>query len=97
MLRDVLRDSWAYQEILQEGVENERQQELLRQRQALITFMQLHFPNVVHLAQKQADTVKDPETLQNLVLKLFAAQTGEQAAEVLLSVDQIAGQKKKKK
>src|SRR5947209_1786215 len=61
MLRDVLRDTWAYQEILQEGREEERQQELLRQRQALMAFIQLHFPNVVHLAQKQTDTVKDPE------------------------------------
>src|SRR5579863_2833035 len=35
MFEDALKDSWAYQEILQEGKLEERQEGLQRQRQAL--------------------------------------------------------------
>jgi len=112
MLQDILRKTWAYQEIMQEGREEglqkglteglqkgltegrqegreeERQQRLKDQRQMLITFMQMHFPNITALAQKQANTIKDPEELQSLVLKLFAVQTEEQATQILLAVTQ---------
>ena len=93
MLRDVLRDTWAYQEIMQEGREEERQQRLKDQRQILMTIIQTHFPNITDLAQKRADAIKDPETLQSLVLKMSAAQTEDQAKQALLEVAKI---KKKK-
>ena len=102
MHRDVLRDSWAYQEILQEGLqkglekgreeglekglEKERQQRLKDQRQMLMTIVETHFPNVAQLAKKQAHAIKDPQVLQNLVLKVFAAQTEEQAMQMLFDV-----------
>jgi len=93
MLHDVLRDSWAFQEIMQEGREEERQQRLKDQRQTLVSFIHMHFPNVTDLAQQQTETMKDPEKLQDLILKVFAVQTEEQAIQLLLSV----GKKKKKK
>ena len=86
MLRDALRDSWAYQEIMQEGREEERQQRLKDQRQILMTIIQTHFPNITDLAQKRVAAIKDPETLRSLVLKMFAAQTEEQAKQTLLEV-----------
>jgi len=98
MHRDALRDSWAYQEILQEGVEKglekgreeglekERQQRLKDQRQMLMTIVETHFPNITQLAKKQAHAMKDPEALQNLVLKVFAAQSEEQATQILFDV-----------
>src|SRR5947208_14609281 len=107
MLQDILQNTWAYKEIMQEGLEKglqkgreegreeERQQRLKDQRQTLITIVQAHFPNIKDFAQKQANTVKDPELLQSLVLKLFAAQTEEQATQILLTVK--PGQKNKKK
>ena len=116
VLQNVLRDAWAYQEILQEGWEEglqkglqegleqgleqgrqeglqegqrkERQQRLKDQRQMLLTVTQMHFPNLVPLAQKQAKAITDPEALQALVLKLLAAQTEEQAQQALLAVAQ---------
>src|SRR2546423_5010200 len=93
MLRDVLRDTWAYQEIMQEGREEERQQRLKDQRQILMTIIQTHFPNITDLAQKRVDAIKDPETLQSLVLKMSAAQIEDQAKQALLEVAKI---KKKK-
>jgi len=101
MLQDILRDTWAYKEIMQEGLqkglqkgrEQERQQRLKDQRQIFMTIIQTHFPNITDLAQKRVDAIKDPETLQSLVLKMFAAQTEEQAKQALLEV----GKNKKKK
>ena len=56
--------------------------------------VQAHFPNIMELAQKQANTVKDPELLQSLILKLFAAHTEEEATQILRAVN--PRQKKKK-
>ena len=97
MLRDALRDSWAYQEIMQEGFEKgrekERRQRVKDQRQMLMAFVQAHFPNIMELAQKQANSMKDPEMLQRLSIQVLAAQTEEQAIQTLLS----GGTEKKKK
>jgi len=86
MLRDVLRDSWAYQEIMQEGREEGRQQRLKDQRQRLVAIVQVHFPAIASLAQEQADVMKDPEVLQGLILKVVAAQNEEEARQLLLAI-----------
>lgn len=100
MLRDLLRDSWAYQEIMQEGYnkgidkgiekgrEAEREEELRRQRQLLLTIIQIHFPHAADLAQVQAGAIKDPEILQSLIFKILASQTEEQATQSLLAINQ---------
>ena len=97
MLRDVLRDTWAYQEIMQEGREEERQQRLKDQRQMLMSLVQVHFSNIAHLAKERADAIKDPEALQSLILKVVAAQDEEEAKQILLSVSRAASRKKRKK
>lgn len=113
MLRDVLRDTWAYQEIMQEGREEglqkgleeglqkgreeERQQRLKDQRQMLMTIVEVHFSNIAQLAQERADAIKDPEVLQGLILKVVAAQNEEEAKQILLSVSRAASRKKRKK
>ena len=105
MLPDVLRDTWAYQEImqegreegLQEGREEERQQRLKDQRQMLMTIVEVHFSNIAQLAQERADAIKDPEALQGLILKVVAAQNEEEAKQILLSVSRAASRKKRKK
>ena len=85
MLQDVLRDTWAYQEILQEGLEKGREEGLNSQRQMLVALVEAHFPNIVQLAQERAEAIKDPKGLQRLFLKLVAAQKEEEAIKVLLS------------
>ena len=92
MMQDLLRDSWVYQEIMQEGYdkgrEEEREEELRRQRQLLMTIVQMHFPNTADLAQQQVDAIKEPEILQSLIFKVLESQTEEQATECLLSINQ---------
>ncbi len=113
MLQDILRDTWAYKEIMQEGREEGlqkgleegrqegreegRQQRLKDQRQMLMTLVQVHFSNIAQLAQERADAIKDPEVLQSLILKMVAAQNEEEAKQILLSVSWAASRKKRKK
>src|SRR5260221_504937 len=113
MLRDVLRDTWAYQEIMQEGreeglqlgiqegrqegLQEGLQQRLKDQRQILMTIMQAHFPDLVSLAKKQMNEVQDPDMLQQMVLQLLVAQSGEQAQQVLLTIGSSSPVKRRKK
>jgi predicted transposase YdaD len=101
MLRDILHDTWAYQEIMQEGrqeglqlglqegrqegVLEERQQRLKDQRQMLMTIVRLHFPQMASLAQEHAEGITDPEVLQGMVLQLLVAQNEDQVKNILLS------------
>ena len=95
MFQDILRESWVYQEIgqqfheqgLEQGREEERRQELQRQHQTLMSFVQLHFPELPALANQQTKSINDPEVLQSVITKLFAAQTAEEAKQILLEVN----------
>lgn len=92
-MRDRLRDTPAYQEILEEGREEGREQarqELLRlmqsQREILVNLVQLRFPGIVALAKKQASAINDLERLQLLTNRMLSVPTLEQAVEDLLDV-----------
>ncbi len=87
-MQDFLQESWLYQEIMQKGRDEERQQRLKDQRQLLLTIIHMHFPNITNLAQKQAEAIKDPEVLQGLIFKVLAAEAEEEATLSLLAVSQ---------
>jgi predicted transposase YdaD len=88
MFQDILRESPIYQEIVEQGRDEERQQELQRQRQTLTSFVQRHFSEITALAMQQADGITDPEVLQTAILRLLDAQTVEEARQILLGVNQ---------
>ena len=79
MYQDILQESWVYQEILQEG----REQAL---RQTLISYIETRFPALASLAKQQTSTIKDPDVLQRVIVKLFAVQTAEEAERFLLTL-----------
>jgi len=87
MFQDILSESWVYQELVEQGVEKERQQELQRQRQTIIGFVQRRFPEITALAEQQTAKITDPETLQTVILELLDAQTIEEARQILLNLD----------
>ena len=87
MFQDILSESWVYQELVEQGVEKERQQELQRQRQTIIGFVQRRFPEISTLAEQQTAKITDPEMLQTVILKLLDAQTIEEARQILLNLD----------
>ena len=87
MFQDILRESWVYQELVEQGVEKERQQELQRQRQTIVGFVQRRFPEISALAEQQTAKITDPEMLQTVILKLLDAQMLEEARQILLNLD----------
>ncbi|MFL5692565.1 MAG: Rpn family recombination-promoting nuclease/putative transposase [Ktedonobacteraceae bacterium] len=85
------------QEGRQEGRQEGLQQRLKDQRQILMTIIQAHFPDLVTLAKKQMNEIQDPDMLQQMVLQLLVAQSGEQAQEVLVAVSSSSTASGKKK
>ena len=89
MLRDALRDSWAYQEIMQEGREEGLQEQCL----TVLEIVQSRFPGIEPLVKKTVNTISDLALLRRLIVKISVIQTEEEAKQALLEIGKI---KKKK-
>jgi len=81
MLADILKESWVYQEIAEEGREEGRAEEL---RNMLTHLTSLRFPNLVSQAQKQAEQTKSQEQLRTMIDKLFTATTEQEARDAFI-------------
>ena len=104
MLRDVMKETWAFQESALEGHEEELPQrfqmafmqgihqahkEILQElRQTLVKIVRLRFPNVVRLARKQTFSIDDSAILRDLIVKMSIAENSEEAVVYLLEVDE---------
>ncbi len=104
MLRDVMKETWAFQEAALEGHEEELPQrfqmafmqgihqahkEILQElRQTLVKIVRLRFPNIVRLAKKQTFSIDDSAILRDLIVKMSIAETTEEAVVYLLEVDE---------
>ena len=88
---DILKDTWAYQEIFQkgflQGLEEVRQEELQFQRRMLPRLVRLRFPKLTKLAKKCAKRISDPVELQMIIDKIFSAETKKETRQVLLGID----------
>lgn len=78
-MSDVLRETWAYQEILQEG-------ELRALRQVFQDVVQERFPEIAPFAKKQVDGIEDTDILRRLNVKMSTVQTVEEALQYLLAL-----------
>jgi len=100
-----MRETWAYQNIPQEGHEEEIPQrvqqaflqglhqahkEILQElRQTLLKIVRLRFPTVVRLAKKQTADIEDLVLLRDLIVKMSIAQTTEEIVMYLLEVEEV--------
>jgi hypothetical protein len=80
MYKDILEDSWVVQEERQEG-----KREALYQ--ALLAVVQGRFPEIVDLTKKQIDGIAEPESLQDLLVKISLAQNVQDATLALFALD----------
>jgi predicted transposase YdaD len=88
MFQDILSESWVYQELVEKGVEKGREEgRLQEQREMLLKLIQLRFPELEALAKQQGDDITTPEILPSVNFKLLAAQTVEEARQILLNLD----------
>ena len=80
-VQDILEESWVYQETIEKGREEGRQQAF---QQAAISIVRARFPELEQLATEIIETVSDPNRLQTLIVELSGALSQERAKELLL-------------
>ena len=86
MFNDILRETWVFQEVMQEGEEKGLKKGLEDLRQALLDVVQARFPELAFLARGQIAFIEDLEVLRSLIVKMSTAQTIEEAQQRLLEV-----------
>jgi predicted transposase YdaD len=89
MLKDILRDTPAFQQILEEGREEgsalERQRRLQSFRPKVLDLVRVRYSELVALAQEKFALIQDVEVLEDLFLKIAIAGSVEDVRKVLLS------------
>jgi hypothetical protein len=104
MLRDVMRETWAYQQLPSEGQEEEMplrvqqafvqglqqaQKEILQElRHTLLKIVRARFPGALRLAKKQTQEIDDASTLRELIVNVATAASLDEAVVALLDVDE---------
>lgn len=72
---------------LERGLKKGREEGKLEgQRQVLMSYVQMRFAELSELTKQQLEGIKDSEVLEAVTLKLFAAQTVEEARKILFEV-----------
>ena len=79
-MQNILRETWAYQEIMQKG-------KLEALHDALLKIVQERFPEIIDFTKKQTDALEDPELLQNLIVQISLAQNVQEALLALITLD----------
>lgn len=79
MYKKELEDSWAYQNILRDGIEQGI-------HHTLISYLEVRYPMLVELAQEQTSQIKDADRLRKAATKVFGLQTAGEVEEFLLSL-----------
>ncbi len=87
MLHDMLEESWSYREMVQKGIDIGEMNALNALRPPLIHYVEMHFPELVSLAQQQSGRINKPELLSVVFDKILLAQTTESARQILMEVD----------
>jgi len=88
MLEDIVRDTWFYQKILKDGLEEGRKKGreegmLQALRMVILDTIQERFPSILGLAQELLNLIQDPTRLRSLNSKIVLAQSSEDAERSL--------------
>jgi len=77
MPKDILEDSWVYQE-------TKLKAELATLRKSIVNFVQARFPAMLDITKQKIDVIEDEDTLQRLLLQIGLSQNIEEALQALL-------------
>jgi len=77
--KDILEDSWVYQEIKQES-------ELKVLQHALLKVVQGRFPEMLEVTRKQIDGIENPASLEGLLVNISLAQDVQEALQALVAL-----------
>jgi len=87
-MQDFLKESPAYQWILEEGREEEKAKNLAQARQAVVDFVQKRFPELAQLVEEVVATIDSQARLILLTGDLGGAQSAEEARQILSELAQ---------
>ena len=86
MLKDILEESWAYQEMIEEAQQKAEkkgmQQGLNTMRETILHLVQKRYPQLVISATQYVNQIEEPEQLSTIIDKLFDAQSNEEVAQL---------------
>ncbi len=77
MMHDILEDTWVFQEIIKEGLEEGKKEEFLQ-------FVEIRFPTLLVQAKQAVEQQKSVEELRTIFNKFYRANTIEEAQDALL-------------
>ena len=84
MLEDIVRDTWFYQKILKDGLEEGREEGRLQTLQMVILdIIQERFPLLLDLARELLSSIQEAGILRNLHTKIALAQSSEEVEHYL--------------
>ncbi len=98
MLRDIFEDSWAYKEMVAQGLQQGLEQgiqkgEVQGLREAVIIIVEGRFPNLADLAKKQMNLLEDTAALRRLIVKMSNTRSAQLAEKTLRAIS--SGTKKR--
>jgi hypothetical protein len=80
---DVLKETWIYQEIRQEVVEEQRQAYIEEQQQMVCDIIKARFPRVETLGENVVKKVRDVVILRDLLVQISSSKTEKEARQYL--------------
>ncbi|HEY7416335.1 MAG TPA: hypothetical protein VH593_14175 [Ktedonobacteraceae bacterium] len=72
---DILKDTWIYQEIQQQIINEQQQQHLEEQQHLLLEIVRARFPRLESLARKTMECVNTLSSLQTLLVCIGTARS----------------------
>jgi hypothetical protein len=88
---EIIKNTWIYDDIKHEVIEELQQQHLDAQRHTLLAIVQARFPRIEALAQQAVQRITEPDQLQALVIKVAMARTEREARRGLSGEDDGRG------
>jgi ribosomal protein S4 len=80
---DIIKNTWIYEDIKHEVVEELQQRHLDAQRHTLLAIVQARFPRIEALARQTVQHITELERLQALVVRVGMARTEREARQGL--------------
>jgi predicted transposase YdaD len=83
-MQNILRETWAYQEMTQEA---RKEGQLEGLRRAILKIVQKRFPEMENVTQKQIEDIMNPALLEDLLVNISSAQNLQEALQALVIPD----------
>lgn len=87
-MQNILRETWAYQEMTQEARKEGREEGKLEGlRRAILKIVQKRFPEMADVTQKQIEDITNSASLEDLLVNISSAQDLQEALQALVTLD----------